>query len=211
MSLMFCEMYLERVSGLVFYGSYASMKSAPWILSREKFDRFLAALETHWGKGILVRFNAPSRIEDKAFMKWFGRLERSVASPSSILALVRANYEIDVSDLLPSIRVLTLILHRKGDSMVPLAAGQYLAANIPGAKYVELPGDDHLLQALDQDVLDTLLDQLEKFITGRRQCPHTEQMRADAPSTDMVESANHSALPSAGAEGASAADAIAEL
>ena len=60
MSLMFSAMYPERVSGLVLYGSYSSMKADPWILSREKFDRFLAALETHWGKGILVRFNAPS-------------------------------------------------------------------------------------------------------------------------------------------------------
>src|SRR6266481_4772570 len=211
MSLMFSAMYPERVSGLALYGSYASMKADPWILSPEKFNRFLAALEAHWGKGILVRFNAPSRIEDKAFMKWFGRLERAVASPSSILALVRANYEIDVSDLLPSIRVPTLILHRKGDSMVPVAAGQYLAANIPGAKYVELPGEDHLLQALDQNVLDLLLDQLEKFITGRRQRPRPEQMRANAPYADMVESANHLEMPPDGAEGASAADAIAEL
>jgi pimeloyl-ACP methyl ester carboxylesterase len=211
LSLMFSAMYPERVSGLVLYGSYGSMKSGPWILSREKFDRFLAALEAHWGEGILVRFNAPSRIEDKAFMKWFGRLERAVASPSSILALVRANYEIDVSDLLPSIRVPTLILHRKGDSMVPLAAGQYLAANIPGAKYVELTGEDHLLQALDQDVLDTLLDQLENFVTGRRHRPPLDQKRATAPSADLVESASHGELPRAGAEVASAADAIAEL
>src|SRR5690348_4895439 len=89
MSLMFSAMYPERVSGLVLYGTYASMKSAPWIVSRENFDRFLAAVETHWGKGILVRLNAPSRIEDKAFVKWFGRLERAVASPSSIQALMR--------------------------------------------------------------------------------------------------------------------------
>jgi pimeloyl-ACP methyl ester carboxylesterase len=74
LSLMFSATHPERVSGLVLYGSYASMKNAPWAVSPEKFDRFLKAIEVHWGEGILVRLNAPSRIEDKAFMKWFGRL-----------------------------------------------------------------------------------------------------------------------------------------
>ncbi len=182
LSLMFAATHPERVSGLVLYGSYASMRSAPWVVSRKNFERFLAALEAHWGEGILVHLNAPSRIEDKAFMKWFGRLERAVASPSSILALVRANYEIDVSDVLPSIDVPTLILHRQGDSTVRVAAGQYLADTIPQAKYVELPGDDHLLQAMDQDVLDMLLDQVEEFVTGQRQSKHLSPAAAGAES-----------------------------
>ncbi len=192
MSLMFSATHPDRVSGLVLYGSYASMKAGPWVVSRKNFDRFLTALEAHWGEGILVHLNAPSRIEDKVFMKWFGRLERAVASPSSILALVQANYEIDVSDLLPSIAVPTLILHRKGDSMVQVAAGRYLADNIPHAKYVELPGNDHLLQAMDKDVLDTLLDQIEEFVTGQRQSKHV-------PPT------------AGGADAGSPEDAIAEL
>jgi len=192
MSLMLAATHPERVSGLVLYGSYASMKAGPWVVSRKNFDRFLKALEAHWGEGILVHLNAPSRIEDKAFMKWFGRLERAVASPSSILALVRANYEIDVSDVLPSIAVRTLILHRKGDSTVRVEAGQYLADNIPQAKYIELPGDDHLLQAMDQHVLDMLIDKIEQFVTGRHQSKRV--------------------LPAAaGAESGSPDDAIAEL
>jgi len=192
MSLMFSATHPERVSGLVLYGSYATMKDPPWAVSREKFERFLNAVEAHWGEGILIRLNAPSRLEDKAFMKWFGRLERAVASPSSILALMRANYEIDVSDLLPSIDVPTLILHRKGDSLVPVEAGQQLARNIAGAKYVELPGTDHLLQAMDQNVLDMLLDQIEEFVTGQRQSKHVPPAAA-------------------GAESGSPEDAIAEL
>jgi len=65
--------------------------------------------------------------------------ERASASPSSIVALMRANYEIDVRHLLPSVRVPTLILHRVGDALVPVRAGRYLAEHIPGAKYVEVP------------------------------------------------------------------------
>jgi pimeloyl-ACP methyl ester carboxylesterase len=127
MSLMLAAAHPERVSGLVLYGTYASIQAAPWSVDREQLARFLAELETHWGEGILVRLNAPNRVEDKAFVQGFARLERAVASPGAILALMRANYEIDVSDLLPSIRVPTLILHRAGDALVPVEAGRYLA------------------------------------------------------------------------------------
>ncbi|MGA9723935.1 MAG: alpha/beta hydrolase [Candidatus Binatus sp.] len=209
--LKFAATHPERVSGLVLYGTYASMNAAPWAVSPEKFERFLAALEAHWGEGILVRLNAPSRLEDKAFIQWFGRLERAVASPSAILALMRANYELDVSDLLPSIRVPTLILHRERDTLVPAEAGRTLARNIPGAKYVELPGDDHLLQAFDKDVLDTLIEQIEEFVTGRRHCTQPEQMLATTVSADVGVSATRVALPAAAAEGESPDDAIAEL
>lgn len=211
MCLMLAATHPERVSGLVLYGTYASMQAAPWGVSREQFATFLAALEAHWGEGVLVRLNAPRRVEDKAFVQWFGRLERAVASPSAILALMRANYEIDVSHLLPSIHVPTLILHRKGDALVPVEAGRHLARNIPRAKFVELPGDDHMLQALDQDVLDTLLDQIEQFVTGRRQRRGRDEVLASAGSADIVDGAEHVPLPPAGPECGGLDDAVAEL
>jgi pimeloyl-ACP methyl ester carboxylesterase len=211
MSLMFAATCPERVSGLVLYGTYASIKGAPWAVSREDFTRFLAALEAHWGEGLLVHLNAPRRVKDKAFVQWFGRLERAVASPSGILDLMRANYEIDVGHLLPSIRVPTLILHREGDALVPVEAGRYLAGNIPGAKYVELPGDDHLLQAMDQDVLDILLDRIEEFITGQCHRPEPGQMLVAAGSADAVGSAQQVPQASDGGEYGSADEAIAEL
>jgi pimeloyl-ACP methyl ester carboxylesterase len=210
MSLKFAATYPERVSSLVLYGTYATIQGAPWSVTREKFAGFLGAIERHWGEGILARLNAPSRVNDKAFLRWFGRLERAVASPSAILALMRANYEIDVSDLLPSIQVPALIFHREGDALVPVESGRQLARKIPGAKYVELPGDDHLLQALDQDVLDTLLDQMEEFVTGRR---HTtpKKTRGAQVSAEIADSAEQIPIAATGAESGSAADAIAEL
>ena len=168
MSLTLAATHPERVSQLVLYGTYASIQAAPWAVSREQLARFLEKLEAHWGEGVLVRLNAPRRVGDEGFVRWFGRLERAVASPGAILALMRANYEIDVRHLLPSIRVPTLILHREGDALVPVEAGRYLARKIPRARYVELPGDDHMLQALDREVLDTLLDRIAEFMTGRR-------------------------------------------
>jgi pimeloyl-ACP methyl ester carboxylesterase len=204
LSLTLAATYPDRVSGLVLYGTYASIKAAPWAVSREQLAQFLAAIETHWGEGVLVRLNAPRRVEDKAFVQWFGRLERAVASPSAIVALMRANYEIDVSHLLPSIRVPTLILHREGDALVPVETGRYLARNIPGARYVELPGDDHMLQALDQDVLDTLLDRIDEFVTGRPHLPDADHMLATGSAKPVT-------LAPAGTESGDLDDAIAEL
>src|SRR5262249_19210620 len=131
LSLMLAATHPERVSALVLYGTYASIETP-----RDEYERFLEHLATHWGEGVLLGVNAPSRRKDEAFVQWFGRLERAVASPGSILALMRANYAMDVSDRLPSIRVPTLVFHREGDRLVPVARGRYLAEHIPGAKYV---------------------------------------------------------------------------
>jgi pimeloyl-ACP methyl ester carboxylesterase len=206
LSLMLAATHPERVSGLVLYGTYASIGVA-----RDEYERFLERLETHWGEGVLVGVNAPSRRKDEAFVQWFGRLERAVASPGAILALMRANYAIDVRHLLPSIDVPTLILHREGDSLVPVASGRYLAEHIPGAKYVELPGVDHLLQALDQDLLDVLLDQVEEFVTRKPLRPHAERTPGTGISADTVQSASHPPPAPDGAEWRGADDAIAEL
>jgi pimeloyl-ACP methyl ester carboxylesterase len=188
MSLMFAASYPERTSALVLFGSYASTRAEPWLLTPERFERFVGALEQHWGQGILVPFNAPSRANDEAFVRWWGQLERASASPGAIVALIRANYDIDVRHILPSIRVPTLILHREGDALVPVAAGRYLAEKIPGAKYVELPGTDHLLQAYEEDVLDQLLDEIEEFVTGARQRLETDRVLATLMFTDVVAS-----------------------
>jgi pimeloyl-ACP methyl ester carboxylesterase len=188
MSLMFAATYPERTTSVVLYGSYPSVKA-----SREVYAEFLDTLEKHWGEGVLVGLTAPSRREDEAFVQWFGRLERAVASPGGIVALMRANYEIDVRHLLPSIHVPTLILHRKGDFLVPVGAGRHLAKHIPGAKYVELPGADHLLQALDQELLDVLLDEIEEFITGTRRRPEPDRVLATVMFVDIVGSTQRAA------------------
>ena len=111
----------------------------------------------------------------------------------SIVALMRANYEIDVRHILPSIHLPTLILHRVGDRTVPVEAGRYLAQQIPGAKYVELQGDDHLLQAFEQDALDRLIDEIEEFITGARHRPEPDRTLATVMFTDIVGSTERAA------------------
>jgi len=193
MSLMFSATFPERTSALVLCGSFASIAAGPWAIRRERWDKILGLLETRWGQGVLVPFNAPSRQDDQAFVQWFGRLERASSSPGAILALLRANYEIDVRHVLPAIQAPTLILHRVGDKAVPVEAGRYLAQHIRGAKYVELPGDDHLLQAYDPATLDLLTDEIEEFITGSRSSPEPDRVLVTVMFTDIVSSTERAA------------------
>jgi class 3 adenylate cyclase len=188
MSLMFAATYPERTSALVLFGSFASMREEPWGLTPEIFNAALEATEKGWGRGVLVAMNAPSRVNDEAFVRWVAGLERASASPGAVLTLLRANYEIDVRHILPSIHAPTLIMHRVGDHLVPVAAGRYLAEHIPGARYVELPGEDHMIQALDEEVLDQLLDEIEEFVTGTRQRPEPDRVLATLMFTDVVSS-----------------------
>ena len=180
-----------RTSALVLFGSFASMRTAPWSLTPEQFELFCSGLDAHWGEGILLPLVAPSRSKDKAFLECFGRLERSSASPGSVIALMRANYDIDVRHLLPTIHVPTLILHRSDDALVPVAAGRYLADHIPGAKYIELPGSDHMV--VDQETEDVIADEIEEFITGAHRRLEPDRILATVMFTDIVGSTDRAA------------------
>jgi pimeloyl-ACP methyl ester carboxylesterase len=186
MSLMFAATYPQRTSALVLFGSYASMRAAPWAVSRETFEQLCAGLDSGWGNGSFAVMNAPSRANDEGFVRWVSKLERAAASPGAIVALFRANYEIDVRHVLSSISVPTLIFHREHDSLVPVEAGRYLAAHIPGAKYVQLPGKDHMIQALDREILDDLLDEVQEFLTGARERPEPDRLLATLMMNDIV-------------------------
>lgn len=169
MSLMFAATYPERTAALVLVGSFASIRAEPWSLPPEAMEAAFKTFERGWGKGVLVNVNAPSRVDDQAFVRWWAQLERASASPGAVLALLRANYDIDARHVLSSINTPALIFHRVDDSLVPARAGRYLADHIAGARWVELPGADHLIQTLDHEDLARLFDQIEEFLTGSRQ------------------------------------------
>ncbi|HYM30491.1 MAG TPA: adenylate/guanylate cyclase domain-containing protein [Candidatus Cybelea sp.] len=191
MCLMFSATYPSRTSALVLFGTYASMQGEPLSVSREAFERFLGDLDAHWGEGALLRRNAPSRRSDPAFLQWYSRIERAAASPGSLRALMTANFEIDVRHLLPAIQVPTLILHRAGDELVRVASGRYLAERIPGAKYVELPGTDHMVT--DRETQDVIADEIEEFITGTRRRLEPDRVLATVMFTDIVRSTERAA------------------
>jgi class 3 adenylate cyclase len=139
----------------------------------------------------LLRLNAPSRTNDAAFLHWFAGIERAASSPGSILALMRANYEIDVRHLLPTVQAPTLILHRAGDALVPVRAGRYIAERIPGARYAEIPGTDHMVT--DVETQDVIADEIEEFITGDRHHLEPDRVLATVMFTDIVGSTQRAA------------------
>ncbi len=191
MCLMFAATYPERVSALVLYGTFASLQAPPISQPRWHLEQSLKHLEAHWGEGVLLPANTPSLINDKAALEWVARLERESASPGSIVTLMRANYDLDVRHVLASIHAPTLILHRVRDSLIPVAAGRYLAEHIPGAKYAEIPGTDHSIA--DNATQDVVADEIEEFITGARHRPEPDRLLATVMFTDIVRSTERAA------------------
>jgi class 3 adenylate cyclase len=190
MSMMFAATHPERTSSLILYGTYASLRHEPW-LSESEFGRFLRSMEKHWGEGALPRLYAPTVADDPAMLQGFARIERAAASPGSMLALFRANYDTDVRHILSAINVPTLILHRAGDRVVRVPAGRYLAGHIPGAQYRELPGIDH--HVLDRETMDLLADEIQEFVTGERHRPDPDRVLATVMFTDIVGSTERAA------------------
>jgi class 3 adenylate cyclase len=187
MCLMFAASYPERTSNLVLYGTFAALKlGIAGGVSPEAFENILAGVEKDFGTGALVPMNMPSRANDVAFVEAIARIERASASPGSIMALMRANYEIDVRHLLATVQAPTLIMHRVGDALVAVEQGRYLAEHIPGAKYVEIPGTDHTVT--DNETQDVIADEIEEFITGERHHIEPDRVLATVMFTDMARS-----------------------
>jgi len=193
MSLLFAATYPARVSALVLYGSTARFLSDddyPLGATVEEVERLCETVDQHWGSGMELSLFAPSLADDAQAKERFGRLMRRAASPGMAQAVVRMLKEIDVRSVLPAIRVPTLIVHRRDDLMVPAGAARYLAEHIPGAKYVEQPGNEHLAWVGD---VDALIDATEEFLIGSRAPRETDRVLATVLFTDIVDSTMHAA------------------
>jgi len=189
MSILFAATYPERTRALVLYGAFAH--SPMWVSAPpEEFEARLSMLERAWGTGASVRRQAPSKASDEAFVRTFARFERLSASPSAASAIMRLNLDIDVRGLLGAIRVPTLVLHRTGDMVVPIQAGRYIGEHVPGAKFVELPGIDHMPSVGHAD---RLIDEMEEFLTGSRTEIEADRVLATVLFTDIVESTKRAA------------------
>ena len=183
MSLLFAATYPDRVRALVLYGAYGHFSS--WVVPPERLEAYLERMEANWGTGVTLDMFAPSVASDQAYRLAQARFERLSASPSAASALTRMNSEIDVRAILPSIRVPTLIIHRKGDVRINVEAGRFLARKIPNAKCIELPGIDHLLSVGNTD---RVIDEVEEFLTGSRPPLDADRVLATVMFTDIVDS-----------------------
>jgi len=168
MCSLFAATHPAQTEALVMIGTYARRLRArdyPWAPTREQRVRFLREIIEQWGGPVGLNDRAPSVANDPAFRDWWASFLRMGASPAAAVALTKMNAEIDVRHILPTIRVPTLVLHRTGDRTLLVDEGRYVASLIPGAQFVELPGDDHLPFVGDQDAL---LDEIERFLGRAR-------------------------------------------
>lgn len=186
MCALFAATYPERTAALIIYGGYARRQrdpEYPWAPTPEERQTFFTAIEQGWGGVVDLDTLAPSTVGDEAFRTWWAAYLRRSASPGAALALARMNTEIDIRSILPAIRVPTLILHRTGDLDIDVGGARYLAEHIPGARYVELPGSDHLVFVGDQEAI---LGEAELFLTGALPVPEPDRVLATLLITGIV-------------------------
>ena len=122
----------------------------PWAPSNEQRQAFFELIQRDWGKPVGIEERAPSLADDGSFRNWWATYLRMGASPGAAVALTKMNAEIDVRNILPSVHVPTLVIHRSGDLCLRVEEGRYVASRIPACKFVELPGIDHLPFVGDQ-------------------------------------------------------------
>jgi class 3 adenylate cyclase len=195
MCALFGATYPDRTAALVLYGSYAKGTATAdypqGMAEREAIDVFIEALTELWDDaGGLLNVWAPSASDDPVTQAAFGRYLRTGASPSAVVALTRMNADVDIRHVLPVIAVPTLVIHRSEDMIVTVEAGRDLAAKIQGAKYVELPGEDHLWFHGDTDAI---LGEVEEFLTGTRAAEIIDRILATVMFTDIVDSTRKAA------------------
>jgi class 3 adenylate cyclase len=184
MSTLFAATYPERVSHLILFGGYTrSFRTEEMILERVKL----------WGTGATATKGLmPSQATNADVVALLARFERLSASPGAIKAYSLMNTLIDVRSILPSVRVPTLVLHRRTDALIPIELGRDIAAQISDAKFIEYPDGDHAFWTGD---VETLTGDIEEFVTGHRDrsVDTLERVLATVLFTDIVDSTRSAA------------------
>jgi pimeloyl-ACP methyl ester carboxylesterase/class 3 adenylate cyclase len=192
-SVLFAATYPDRTNALVLYGSTPRFRTdddISWGATDEQMEYVLTEASTRWGEGALLAAFAPSAADDPAMEDVWGRFQRAGASPAMGRAVLAALFEIDVRDILPTIQVPTLILHRAGDLIAPVQGARLMAEKIPNARYVEFEGDDHVPFTGD---FNPVLDEMEEFLTGSRRPRQLDRILATVMFTDIVDSTRRAA------------------
>jgi pimeloyl-ACP methyl ester carboxylesterase len=191
MCCLFAATYPERTSSLVLYASYAKRQDPdddyPWAATSAERRAHAEEIERDWGVDAHLGSMAPNA--DAALRTWWARRSRAAASPGAARDLILMNSQIDVRAVLPTIAVPTLVLHRTGDRDSRPEEGRYVASHIPGARFVELPGEDHFVSIN----ADEMLDEVEEFLTGTRPAREPDRVLATVLFTDIVGSSQRAA------------------
>jgi class 3 adenylate cyclase len=186
LATLFAATYPQRTTALITFGCFAKRIWAPdypWAPTREQRERDYDVVARNWGASMDLSTLIPSKIGDEAFTRKLATYLRRAASPGAAAALLRMNTQLDIRAVLPAIRVPTLVLHRVGDLDANIEEGRFIARRIPGARFVELPGSDHLVWVGDQD---SVLDEVQEFLTGVRPVSDMDRVLATVLFTDIV-------------------------
>ncbi len=194
MSALFAATYPDRIRSLVIYGSFAKLDPAPDYFpeTQEDHEAFLARIDgmvDSWGQGNLVDIIAPSIAGSGAIRSTWALYERAAASPAMVRAVMEAARQVDVRAILPAIHAPTLVVHRTDDP-IGVHHGRFIADHIPGARFVELSGEDHVPWLGDTG---PILAEMEEFLTGTRQAPELDRVLATVLFTDIVGSTERAA------------------
>ena len=186
-SAMFAATYPERTEALVMLATGAKWYPADDYFAdlaslREAWDKVMAFAYERWGEGAFARWLAPSWAESELHSRTLGIFERASASPGMVRAIIDAVREYDIRAILPAISAPTLVLHATGDQF-PVEMGRDLAERIPGARYVELPGNDHVFFAGDWEAVTS---EIEALLTGERHGPQPDRVLKTILFTDIV-------------------------
>ena len=193
LAALFAATHPERTGALILYATFARTTNAPdydFTYGKAERDAKMDLAVEHWGEGLVASGVAPSLADDPAFLEWAARLERLAASPAAIRKIFDLIGEFDVREVLPSIRVPTLVMHRRDDSFIFPEHSRYIAARIPGARHVELEGSDNLFSIGD---VDAVVGEIEEFLTGTRHEREPDRMLATVMFTDIVGSTEQAA------------------
>jgi class 3 adenylate cyclase len=194
MSILFAATYPERVQALVCYGGMARSTEADGYGFATPVEGLLeSGLELilpYWGQGAVIEVSSPSQAEDPDARAFAARMERASASPGMLASLAQMFIEIDVRDVVPTVQVPTLVLHRRFDRLVNVRHGRWLAEHLPNAELVELAGGDHLPWG---EGTEELIDAAQEFLTGTRYAPEPDRILATVLFTDIVDSTDTAA------------------
>ncbi|HEV3407675.1 MAG TPA: adenylate/guanylate cyclase domain-containing protein [Gaiellaceae bacterium] len=191
MSVVFAATYPRRTSALVLYGTYAKRRDPddeyPWAPTADDRRAYADEIERTWAWEADMRRMCPNA--DDAMARWWAARAHAAASPGAARALIAMNSEIDVRAILPTIHVPTLVLHRRGDLDSRPEEGRYIAERIPGARFVELAGEDHA-PWIDAD---QVVDEIQEFLTGVRPVAEPDRVLATVLFADVVRSTERAA------------------
>jgi class 3 adenylate cyclase len=186
MAILFAATYPNRTISLVLADTCARRTQAddyPAGIPEATAAKYVGRIIETWGTGLAVRIGAAELAQNPAFLATRARLERLAMTPGQFAALYPPTYEIDVRALLGTIRVPTLVLHRRGNPYIRIGNGRYLAEHIEDARFVELDGEDHLFHAGDTRVM---LDAVQEFLTGTKEAPDYDRVLSTVLFTDIV-------------------------